>query len=79
MKELLNRSRHYEVMHVGWDGPRRIHGSVVHIDIVDDKVWIQYDGTSRRSQTSLSPQAFRGKTSSWDSTRPRCVGTPTLP
>jgi hypothetical protein len=38
---------HYEVMHVGWDGVRRIHGSVVHIDIIDDKVWVQYDGTSR--------------------------------
>jgi hypothetical protein len=38
---------HYEVMHVGWDGVRRIHGSVVHIDIQGDKVWIQYDGTSR--------------------------------
>lgn len=38
---------HYEVMHVGWDGPRRVHGSVVHIDIVDDKIWIQHDGTSR--------------------------------
>ena len=70
---------HYEVMHVGWDGSRRIHGSVVHIDIIDDKVWIQYDGTSRRSRTSLSPKAFRGKTSSWDSTRPRCANTPNLP
>lgn len=38
---------HYEVMHVGWDGPRRVHGSVVHIDIIDGKIWIQYDGTSR--------------------------------
>ena len=38
---------HYEVMHVGWDGVRRIHGSVVHIDIIGDKVWIQYDGTTR--------------------------------
>src|SRR5438128_8753085 len=38
---------HYEVMHVGWDGPRRVHGSVVHIDIKAGKVWIQYDGTSR--------------------------------
>src|SRR4051794_30509345 len=38
---------HYEVMHVGWDGMRRVHGSVVHIDISDGKVWIQYDGTSR--------------------------------
>lgn len=37
---------HYEVMHVGWDGQRRVHGSVVHIDIIDGKVWIQYDGTS---------------------------------
>jgi hypothetical protein len=38
---------HYEVMHVGWDGPRRVHGSVVHLDIRDDKVWLQYDGTNR--------------------------------
>jgi hypothetical protein len=38
---------HYEVVHVGWDGPRRVHGSVVHIDIKAGKVWVQYDGTSR--------------------------------
>jgi hypothetical protein len=38
---------HYEVMHVGWDGPRRVHGSVVHIDIIKGQIWIQYDGTSR--------------------------------
>lgn len=38
---------HYELMHIGWDGTRRVHGSVIHIDIIDDKVWIQYDGTSR--------------------------------
>ncbi len=37
---------HYELMHVGWDGPRRVHGSVIHIDIIGGKVWIQYDGTS---------------------------------
>jgi hypothetical protein len=38
---------HYEVIHVGWDGHRRVHGSVIHIDIIDGKVWVQYDGTSR--------------------------------
>jgi hypothetical protein len=38
---------HYEVMHVGWDGVRRVHGTVVHIDIIGEKVWVQYDGTSR--------------------------------
>src|ERR1700681_4345114 len=38
---------HYEVMNVGWDGVRRVHGSVIHIDIIGGKVWVQYDGTSR--------------------------------
>ena len=38
---------HYEVMHVGWHGARRVHGCVVHIDIKDGKVWLQYDGTSQ--------------------------------
>jgi hypothetical protein len=38
---------HYEVLHVGWDGVRRVHGSVIHLDIIDGKVWIQYDGTDR--------------------------------
>jgi hypothetical protein len=45
---VLDRTHdHYEVMHVGWDGVRRVHGCVVHIDIKDGKVWVQYDGTSR--------------------------------
>ena len=38
---------HYEVMHIGWDGQRRVHGSVVHIDIIKGKIWIQHDGTNR--------------------------------
>ncbi len=38
---------HYEVIHIGWDGVRRVHGSVVHIDIIDGKIWLQYDGTNR--------------------------------
>src|SRR5947209_6562125 len=37
---------HYEVIHIGWDGPRRVHGSVIHIDIKGGKVWVQYDGTT---------------------------------
>ena len=38
---------HYEVIHVGWDGMHRVHGTVVHVDIIGEKIWIQYDGTSR--------------------------------
>jgi len=37
---------HYEVMHVGWQEQRRIHGCVIHLDIIDDKIWIQHDGTN---------------------------------
>jgi XisI protein len=45
---VMDRERdHYEVVHVGWDGVRRVHGVVVHIDLSGGKVWVQYDGTSR--------------------------------
>jgi hypothetical protein len=36
----------YQVVHIGWDGVRRVHGCTVHIDIIGDKIWIQYDGSS---------------------------------
>ncbi len=39
---------HYQVLHVGWDeeGDGRVFGCVIHIDVIDDKIWIQNDGTS---------------------------------
>lgn len=39
---------HYEVMQVGWDAGRRVHGSIIHIDIRDGKVWIEHNGTDAR-------------------------------
>jgi hypothetical protein len=36
---------HYQLMTVGWNGPQRIHGCMLHIDIKGDKIWIQHDGT----------------------------------
>jgi hypothetical protein len=38
---------HYKVMRVGWQGERRIYGSVIHLDLIGNKVWVQYDGTNR--------------------------------
>lgn len=35
----------YLLVNVGWDRGRRVHGSLAHIDIIDDKIWIQRDGT----------------------------------
>jgi hypothetical protein len=37
---------HYGLIRVGWSGKHRIHGFVIHIDIVEDKIWIEHDGTS---------------------------------
>jgi hypothetical protein len=36
---------HYHFMRVGWDGQHRIHGLVLHVDVKNGKIWIQYDGT----------------------------------
>ena len=36
---------HYQLLEVGWKNRRRIHGTLVHIDIHDGKVWVEHDGT----------------------------------
>ncbi|MBW4509707.1 MAG: XisI protein [Scytonematopsis contorta HA4267-MV1] len=35
----------YQVVRSGWNKDRRVYGSLIHIDLKGDKVWIQYDGT----------------------------------
>lgn len=37
---------HYELVYAGWIDQKRVHGSVIHIDVKGDQVWIQHDGTS---------------------------------
>jgi len=32
---------------------RRVHGCLIHIDIIDDKIWIQRDGTEEGIATEL--------------------------
>ncbi len=36
---------HYLLMLVGWHDQRREYSSLIHIDIKDEKIWIQSDGT----------------------------------
>lgn len=37
---------HYQLMNVGWwKQSRRVYGSVIHIDIKDGKIWVQWDGS----------------------------------
>ncbi|MEO0532817.1 MAG: XisI protein [Cyanobacteria bacterium P01_A01_bin.123] len=34
---------HYQVVYVGWSNKRRVYGCVLHLDIKDNKIWIQHD------------------------------------
>lgn len=35
----------YTLLEVGWEDTHYVHGSIIHVDIIGDKIWIQYDGT----------------------------------
>ena len=43
----------YELLAVGWDGRRRVHGCVIHLDIKGEKVWLQHDGTDAKIAEQL--------------------------
>lgn len=35
----------YLLVNIGWDNGKRVHGCLVHIDMINGKLWIQRDGT----------------------------------
>lgn len=37
----------FAVFRTGWLKDTRIHGAILHVDVKDDKIWIEYDGTDR--------------------------------
>ncbi|GAA6622331.1 XisI protein [Scytonema sp. NUACC26] len=40
-----NENNHYQLAYVGWQGEKRVFGPVMHFDIQNEKIWIQYNGT----------------------------------
>ncbi|GJD15650.1 fdxN element excision controlling factor protein [Rivularia sp. IAM M-261] len=36
---------HYQLSFVGWEGDKRVFGPIMHFDIIQGKIWIQYNGT----------------------------------
>ncbi len=36
---------HYQLVYAGWIQKERQYGCLIHADIKDGKIWIQYDGT----------------------------------
>lgn len=39
------QDHHYILLWLGWQEKRHIHAVVAHLDIMDDKIWIQKDTT----------------------------------
>lgn len=39
------KSDRYQLIYVGWKGSHRVYGIVLHVDIIDGKIWVQQDGT----------------------------------
>ena len=36
---------HYQVIAIGWDQKERVYGCSIHLDIKNDKIWIQINNT----------------------------------
>jgi hypothetical protein len=36
---------HYQLYQVGWEKYEWIHGCILHVDIKNEKIWIQHNGT----------------------------------
>jgi hypothetical protein len=43
----------YLLVDTGWKGYERIHEALIHVDLIDGKIWIQYDGTEEGIATQL--------------------------
>lgn len=44
---------HYQLLYVGWNGDQRVFGPVMHFDIKNGKIWIQYNGTEEHVGEAL--------------------------
>ncbi|WP_296675242.1 MULTISPECIES: XisI protein [unclassified Thiothrix] len=43
----------YVLLQAGWRGDDYLQGAVIHIQLIDGKIWIQYDGTEEGVATEL--------------------------
>lgn len=46
-------NHHYLLIEVGWQNSQRIYGTLIHLDVIEQKIWIQQDGTEAGVATEL--------------------------
>lgn len=50
---LDEKNDHYLLVETGWKNGYRIYGTLLHLDLIDGKVWIQHDGTEEEVANDL--------------------------
>lgn len=48
-----DKQNRYQVVAQGWQGKKRMHGCLIHIDLKGEKVWLQHDSTDAEIAESL--------------------------
>jgi XisI protein len=43
----------YLVLDMGWNGDKYLHATPIHLSLIGDKVWVQYDDTEEGVATDL--------------------------
>jgi len=43
----MSRVHHYQIVYLGWKRQTWIHSCIIHLDIRDEKIWIQWNATER--------------------------------
>lgn len=44
---------HYLLLDWGWNGDKYLHATPIHIDLINNKIWIQYDDTEEGVASDL--------------------------
>ena len=54
-KLIIDRDRNnFVLMNAGWDGKRRVHGCVVHVEIIGDKIVLAFQAPEARQYTGYA-------------------------
>ncbi len=58
-KLIADKENHrYQVVTIGWDGRKFVHDCPIHMDIIDDKIWVQRNMTDIDLETIFRENAI---------------------
>ena len=59
VETVFDRERdRYLLVEVGWENGSRVHQTVAHLDIINEKIWIQFDKTPNGIANDLLENGF---------------------